>query len=200
MLNTKGGVIERLSQVFAWVGGAIILGSAVLVTLDVIGRNVFNATVFESLEMSVYGYAIAVAFAFSYALTTKIHIRIDVVITRLPVGLRAVLDVLAMAALLGTAVVFAYYGWEMFNTAMRMQARSASDLQVLLAIPQGIWAVGLTWFAFVAGVYFLRGLYLLARWRLNDVQSVMGIEDGIKEVLEESREGLAAAEITEIKQ
>lgn len=121
-------------------------------------------------------------------------------ITRLPPGLRAVLDVVAMAALLGTALVFAYYGWEMFNTAMRMKARSASDLQVLLAVPQGIWAVGLTWFAIVAGIYFLRGLYLLARWRISDVQAVMGIDDGIKEALEESREGLAAAETLEIRQ
>jgi TRAP-type C4-dicarboxylate transport system permease small subunit len=197
MNSVKEGVIERLSRYLSWAGGAIILASAVLVTLDVLGRNIFNATLFESLELSVYGYAIAVAFAFSFALTAKTHIRIDVVLVRLPVKLRAVLDVFAMLALFCLAVVFAYYGWEMFRTAMRMNARSASDLQVLLAIPQGIWALGLTWFAFVAGVYLLRGLVMLVRGKIHDVQALMGIEDGIKEALEESREGLAASAILE---
>ena len=197
MNPVKEGVIERLSRYLSWAGGAIILASAVLVTLDVLGRNLLNETYFESLELSVYGYAIAVAFAFSFALTSKTHIRIDVVLVRLPVKLRATLDVVAMLALFGLAAVFAYYGWEMFRTAMRMNARSASDLQVLLAIPQGIWAAGLTWFAFVAGIYLIRGIVMLARGRIQDVQALMGIEDGIKEALEESREGLAASEMLE---
>ena len=200
MKQPNEGLIERLSRRLSWVGGGIILASAVLVTFDVLGRNLFNVTAFESLELSVYGYAIAVAFAFSFALTAKTHIRIDVLVVRLPVKMRAVLDVIAMLALFGLALVFAWYGWEMFRTAMRMNARSASDLQILLAIPQGIWALGLTWFAFVAGIYSLRGIVLLARGRMQEVQAVMGIEDGIKEALEESREGLVAAEIVEIKQ
>lgn len=197
MNSVKEGVIERLSRYLSWAGGAIILASAVLVTLDVLGRNIFNATLFESLELSVYGYAIAVAFAFPFALTSKTHIRIDVLLVRLPVVLRAVLDVVAMLALFGLALVFAYYGWEMFRTAMRMNARSASDLQILLAIPQGIWATGLTWFALVAGIYSLRGLYFLGRGRVGDVQAAMGIADGVKDALEESREAIAAAEMLE---
>jgi len=197
MNSVKEGVIERLSRYLAWAGGAIILASAVLVTLDVLGRNIFNATLFESLELSVYGYAIAVAFAFPFALTSKTHIRIDVLLVRLPAVLRAVLDVVAMLALFGLALVFAYYGWEMFRTAMRMNARSASDLQVLLAIPQGIWATGLTWFALVAGIYSLRGLYFIGRGRFGDVQAAMGIADGIKDALEESREAIAASEMLE---
>lgn len=197
MNSVKEGVIERLSRYLAWAGGAVILASAVLVTLDVLGRNIFNATLFESLELSVYGYAIAVAFAFPFALTSKTHIRIDVLLVRLPTVLRAVLDVVAMLALFGLALVFAYYGWEMFRTAMRMNARSASDLQVLLAIPQGIWATGLTWFALVAGIYSLRGLYFIGRGRFSDVQAAMGIADGIKDALEESREAIAASEMLE---
>jgi len=197
MTERKEGLVEGLSRRLSWLGGAIILASAVLVSLDVLGRNLFNVTAFESLELSTYGYAIAVAFAFSYALTAKTHIRIDVVVVRLPLPLRAVLDVTAMLALLAVALVLAYYGWEMFNLAMRMKARSASDLQIQLAIPQGIWAVGLTWFAFVAGIYSLRGLWLLARGRFKEVQAAMGIDDGIKEALDESREGLAASAMLE---
>ncbi len=43
-------VCARISRWFAWGGGALILASAVPITLDVMFRNLTKSTFFESFE------------------------------------------------------------------------------------------------------------------------------------------------------
>ena len=62
-----------------WAAGSALLFCAVLVTLDVFARNLFNDIFFESYDITICWYAVTVAFSFSFALTTKTHIRIDVI-------------------------------------------------------------------------------------------------------------------------
>lgn len=105
--QSREGILERLARIFAWIAGGLILACAVLVTLDVIGRELFNDNFFESFEITIYTYAVTVAFSFAFALTTKTHIRIDVIYGRLPSVYRAVLDVVAVVMLAGLAVMLA---------------------------------------------------------------------------------------------
>lgn len=178
----REGVLERLSRYLAWAAGGAILFCAVLVTFDVFARNFFNDNLFESFEITIYLYAVTVAFSFSFALTTKTHIRIDVIYARFPRIGRAVLDIIALAMLTALAVIFAYYAWSLTQESYRLPgpgtlgAVSASDLAVPLVIPQSVWALGLTWFAFVCVVYLLRGVYSFARGDLAAVTALIGIE------------------------
>ena len=109
--ENREGILERLARVLVWIAGGLILACAVLVTLDVFAREFFNDNFFESFEITIYTYAVTVAFSFAFALTSKTHIRIDVIYGRLPSAQRALLDIAAMSMLAGLAVVLAFYAW-----------------------------------------------------------------------------------------
>ena len=178
----REGVLERLSRFFAWISGGAILFCAVLVTLDVFARNVFNDNLFESFEITIYLYAVTVAFSFSFALTTKTHIRIDVVYARFPKIGRAILDLIALAMLTVLSVILAFYAWSLTIESYGLPgpgnwgAVSVSDLAVPLVLPQSFWALGLTWFAFICVIYMLRGLYSFGRGDLAAVTALIGLE------------------------
>lgn len=176
----REGILERISRFLAWSAGGAILFCAGLVTLDVFARNFFNDNLFESFEITIYIYAATVAFSFSFALTTKTHIRIDVIYGRFPKAGRAILDVIAMAMLTALAVLMAYFAWsltqESFGLPGKWGAVSASDLLVPLVIPQSVWSLGLTWFALICVVYLVRGFYSLLRRDFAAVTALIGVE------------------------
>ena len=87
---------SRVSRWFAWGGGALILGSATLITLDVIFRNLVKSTYFESFELSGYAFAISTSFGLAYAFFSKAHIRIEVLYNFLPKKARAWFDVVSV--------------------------------------------------------------------------------------------------------
>jgi TRAP-type C4-dicarboxylate transport system permease small subunit len=199
MDTVREGVLERMSRYLAWAAGGGILFCAVLVTLDVFVRNVFNDNFFESFEITIYLYAITVAFSFSFALVTKTHIRIDVVYARFPPVWRAVLDIIAITVLTVMASLMSYYAWSLSIESFKLPgpgdlgAVSASDMSVPLVIPQSLWALGLTWFALVCIVYLFRSLYSFSRRDIATVTRLIGVEQRggeaeLQEVLELSKE------------
>ena len=178
----REGILERLSRYFAWASGGAILFCAVLVSLDVFARNVFNDNLFESFEITIYFYAVTVAFSFSFALTTKTHIRIDVIYARFPKIGRAILDLIALGMLTMLSVILAFYAWSLTIESFGLPgpgnwgAVSVSDLAVPLVLPQSFWALGLSWFAFVCVIYMLRGLYSFGRGDLAALTALIGLD------------------------
>lgn len=168
-------LVARVSRWFAWGGGALILASAVVITLDVIVRAVFNSTYFESFELSGYAFAIATSFGLAYALVSKAHIRIEVVYTRLGLKSRAILDVFAFSSLSAISLVLAYWCLQTVLQNGEMGARSNSTLAVPLAIPQAAWFFGLGWFAVVSTVFAICGAAWLVRGRIAKVHQTLGV-------------------------
>lgn len=83
MYQTLLSCLFRLSQFAVWLGGAMMLVSAVMVSTDVIARKILGITMGGSDEISGYLFAIATAFAFPYALLHRANVRIDVAYMRL---------------------------------------------------------------------------------------------------------------------
>jgi TRAP-type C4-dicarboxylate transport system permease small subunit len=178
MLSALGAI----SLVIAWAGGALMLGSAVLIGLDVIARNAFAAAPFASMELSRYAFAAAIAFGMAHALVQRAHIRIDILHRLLPRALHAPLDALALACMAPAATVFAWFAWDVARESARLGAVSNSPLAVPLVVPQAVWASGFTWFAIVAWVLLLAALWALIRGRPDDVATVGGMP-GVTEEL-----------------
>ncbi|MFN0159822.1 MAG: TRAP transporter small permease subunit [Burkholderiales bacterium] len=168
-MNVAQGVLSRVSRWFAWGGGALILASAVLITLDVIFRNLFKSTRFESFELSGYAFAISTAFGFAFAFFSKAHIRIEVAYNFLPRPLRALLDVLSVAVLAGIAGTLLYWCAQVVLQNAASGAKTNSTLGLAIAVPQSIWLLGLAWFALSVAV-----VALLSAWRLlrGDVEAI----------------------------
>lgn len=184
-MNPLLSACNRVSRVFAWAGGALLLCSAALISLDVIFRSLFKATLFESFELSTYAFAIATAFGLSYALFSRAHIRIEVAYNLLPLKARAVLDVGAYVLLAAVACVLLY--WCAMGVLGNAQsgARSNSSLAVPLVLPQGLWLAGIAWFALVAVLSAGVGAWTLLRHGAGPANRLLGVAS-LKEEIEAS--------------
>jgi len=187
-MNTSVQFVTAVSRFLARLGGALILICAFLVSLDVVFRNVFKLAIFESYELTGYGIALATAFGLSWALVTKAHIRIEVIYNLLGVKPRAYLDICALAALSVVATVLVYYGALVALDNWELGASSNSTLHVPLAIPQGLWLLGLFWFAVCASVLLVVAVSAVAHNQHQQVQEMFGIAT-VSEEGEASMEG-----------
>jgi TRAP-type C4-dicarboxylate transport system permease small subunit len=172
----------RGSQLLAWCGGALMLLSAALITLDVFVRNLFASTFFESFELSTYALAATVSFGMAYALTTKAHIRIEVLYTLLPPPVRRALDVLAISSLLAVSLFLTWFGFQTVADSWALGARSNSAMSVPLAVPQAIWVAGLAWFCVTCVVLAARTFVHLARGQADAVEREVGIASLAEEI------------------
>lgn len=165
----------RISRWFAWGGGALILASAALITLDVMFRNLTKSTFFESFELSGYAFAISTSFGLAFAFFSKAHIRIEVVYNLLPRTARAWLDVLSVLTLAVIAVVLAYWCTHTMWQNAVSGARSNSTLGLRIAIPQAIWLAGLLWFAVVVTATGVVALLRMLTGRADAVAAELGV-------------------------
>jgi len=164
-----------VSRWLAWLGGAALLLSAGLISLDVVFRALWKVTYFESFELSTYAFAIAVAMGMSYAMVTRAHIRIELLYAVLPEKWRAWLDVWSYIGLSVVSVVLLYWCTQTVLGNWQSGARSNSSLSLPLVWPQGIWLLGLAWLALLSTLYAVYGLVACLRGRTADTRRMLGM-------------------------
>ncbi|RMH48941.1 MAG: hypothetical protein D6686_09380 [Alphaproteobacteria bacterium] len=86
------------------------------------------------------------------------------------------LDVAALAALAVTAAGMAWQGWRVTGASLALGARPNATLDIPLALPQAVWAAGLSWFAAVAVLMALAALARLIRGRWAEIGRMAGID------------------------
>ncbi len=186
---------QRVSRVLAWIAGALILfGCSGLITLDVITRMIFRRGVVESFELSGYAFAAAIGFGLAFTATSKANVRVDILLSLLPPGLRRCCDVIAALSLSVIALALAWYGWRTLDQSITMHAKSVSTLQVPMAIPQGIWWVGIFWFACVAVLLPLQAMVRLLRRDRAGFDALIGSPQKSDEI---AQAGISTAPVQE---
>lgn len=180
-LSTSGALnrlIAGLSRWSARIAGLVILASAALVSTEVLVRNLPDGVRpdlhLHSFDLTNFGFAGAVAFGFSHALISRAHIRIDIIYALFPLWSRAVLDAAALVLLTVTASIMAWQAWDVVAESMRLGAMPNSTLRLPMAVPQLIWAAGITWFAVVAALLSAQAMLLLASGRPATLHAMAG--------------------------
>ena len=176
-----------------WVGGALLLASAVLVSVDVIVRKVFVLSLGGADELSGYAFAIGVAWAFPFALLRRANVRIDALYQHLPARACAFLDIVALAALAVFVTVLTRYAWEVAAASWKLGALSNSALKMPLWIPQGLWFAGLALFFVTTALLTLRAALALAAGDLATVRRLAGARTIEEEAAEEAAYGKSLA-------
>jgi TRAP-type C4-dicarboxylate transport system permease small subunit len=142
-------LVAAISLWMARIGGLMLVGSSVVITMEILARKVIHIPFSIGTELSSYALAIAASWSFSYALLNRAHVRIDVVRNWTPPAVRFGLDVLALGSLGAVAIILAWFAWDTVDTSWTLGARENTSLGTLLVVPQGLWFLGLIWFAFV---------------------------------------------------
>lgn len=170
------------SRWLAWFGGLALLLSAALISLDVVFRAIWKINYFESFELSTYAFAISTSMGMAYALVSKAHIRIELVYVKLSPKWRAWLDVWAYLGFAVVSVVLFYWCARTVMNNLDTGARSNTSLAVLLAMPQGLWLLGLAWLALVATLFAAFGLIKVLTGRAEETHAKLGMATLLEEI------------------
>ena len=181
-LDGLGGLLRGVSHVLALAVGWVLVLLSVTIVVEVFGRKLFAMSLQGVDEYGGYVLAIGSAVGFSLALFHKAHIRIDVVIRYLPVSVRAVADLVALAVLAFVAFELTFTAINVAMQSHAMQAQAVSPLRTPLDVPQGLWAAAFALFALSVIVVFLRTAVAVAQRDWATVEREAGLANIDEEV------------------
>ncbi len=180
--------LNGLATRLVWLSGGLLILASFMVTIDVICRKIFGISLGGADEITGYVFGIGIMFSLSYAILHRANIRIDAAYQHMPIWLRAILDWIGLALLVGFIAFIAYRGYFLVADTYQYGSRSITPLRTPLAIPQTPWLIGMG-FAVVTGVVLLlAGLAGLLQRNWRYVCKLMGIPT-IDEQIEEETEG-----------
>ena len=178
--------LDRIALRLVWLGGALLIMAAVIVTVDVILRKIFNISMAGSDELSGYAFGVATTLSLSYALIHRSNIRVDALYQHLPSKLCAILDIIGNILLIAFVSYVAWRGFLMLADTWSNGSRSISPLRTPLAIPQTIWFAGLLLCVITGTTIILRSLIHLAKRDWQSINQSLGIKSVDDQIEEES--------------
>ncbi len=136
------GIIDRLSEALALVGGVVVLLVTLMITYAVVARKVFNAPLGLSLEISNYAVIAIVFLPLAWIQAQKRHVSVDLITSRLSPRKQTILDIFASVLCFVFCALLAWKSGELAWNSYEMGLRSATTLRVPLFIPQAIVPIG----------------------------------------------------------
>lgn len=191
-LDRALALAHRGSAAAAVAGGALLIASAMLVSVEVVLRRCCSITLGGADELSGYTLAISSTWSFAFVLLNRGNVRIDVLYQHLPRRLAALCDLLAMGALLGFGGLVAWHGAGVLAQSWRLDAHSNSALGVPLVWPQLLWWSGYAWFMACGLLLSARGLWAFVAGDWDTVNRLMGartVEEDAADELQTARAG-----------
>lgn len=139
---------NRLTLVTADIAAALVLFMAVAIGIDVFLRYVFGAPTIWINEASRYGLLMVTFLGLAYTLREKAHIKVDVLINRLPRKAQDWMNVINSIVFLVFTGILSYLTWGLFWGSVEKGSTSTSLWNPLIApwqvfIPLGLAIIGL---------------------------------------------------------
>jgi len=121
-------VIQRLTLSLCFVGMFLLIPMMLLTTGDVVVRAVWGRHIPGTVELSSYMLAAFILLGVAYTHQVKGHVRVSMLVSRLPERAGLILDLITTLLSLFIIAILAYQGWE-----VGLEERTVSDI---LRIPQ----------------------------------------------------------------
>ncbi len=195
VLDRAWAAVAAVARVAIVLGGAMLFVAAGVVTAEVVLRKGLGALfgwsfVFSgSDEISAYLFAVGTTWSMTHVLVMRGHVRIDALYGKFGPRTRAVLDFLALLALLVFVSALLERSWNVAYTSISDEIRSNTPLRIPLAWAQVPWFGGIALFALALVLSVLRTGIALAR---GDFAAATGIAGAVTqdEEIESELEGL----------
>jgi len=162
-LRAASGLLRGL----AFVGGLMGLAAgwcfvlcAFFIAFEVLARSIFRFSTQSTTEITGYMLAFGLSWGLAHALSTRSHVRIDMLINRLPLRARVPLHLLSLALLAVFVGFLAKGAWDLVDESLLFGATDISLLRTPLAIPQGLWAAGIIVFLLLILAMLIENLLL----------------------------------------
>ena len=153
--------LDKTVLALAFTAGTAVFALAFLIVTDIVARRLFAFSLQGTDELGGYALAMVGSLGFAFVLAERGFTRIDLTVRLLPRPLRNLLHVIAYLTLAGVAAFFASQAIFELQETWLFDTHANTPLQTPLWIPQGLWALGMSLFAFAAAIHALRSLILL---------------------------------------
>lgn len=152
---------EHIAAALALVAGVAVAVLAALISIDIIGRDFFGASIQGTDEIGGYVLAFVGSLGMALTLLRRGHPRIEIFFRFFPQVMRDGLHALAQLAMAGFAVFMAWHAWGELQTTLRFGSITNTPLQTPLWVPQLVWLTGMIFFALTACLTTVHALVLL---------------------------------------
>lgn len=187
-LGSARAAIERVGDVMNAAAGWLLILCALLISADVLARDLIGVSLGATLEISSYVLAVSIAWGLARALSERQHVRIDVAVSRAPLRLRQYLHLAALAAMLIWCGFLAYGALALVAESHDFDAHDRSSLGIPMVLPQGAWAFGIAIFLLLLVLLLAEIVTAIVRGQASHVERLMGP----RTLQEEAREALDA--------
>jgi TRAP-type C4-dicarboxylate transport system permease small subunit len=126
--NTLRHVVQRVSFWLCFGGMFFLLPMMFLTTADVVARALWSSPIVGALEMCSFMLAIFVLMSLAYTQQTKGHVKVSMVVSRLPERWQLILGIFTTVLSLFVMALMAWQGW-----ALGIREKAVTDM---LRIPQ----------------------------------------------------------------
>ena len=165
--------VAAIGTLMGYLAGWGFILCAGFITFDVIARRFFGFSSQATTELTGYALAFGISFALAHALSTRAHIRIDVLINHLPERLRVPMHLVSLAALALFMGFIAKGAYDLVDESVLFGATDISLLRTPLWIPQGLWALGIGVFLLLIVLLFVESLLLLLAGRARAAEVLL---------------------------
>lgn len=176
---------EKIENILGSIFGLMFLFLVVLVSVETIGRKVFNFSIQGADELGGYALAIGSTLSFSLALLGRNHIRVDVLHEKFGPRLQAFMNWLSIVSLAAFAIFMAWVAQKVIMDTMAYGSTAQTPWATPLVYPQGIWLAGLTVFALIALGFAIRATKLLLTGQLTELNEDYQPKSAKEELQEE---------------
>ena len=176
---------EKIENILGSIFGLMFLFLVVLVSVETIGRKVFNFSIQGADELGGYALAIGSTLSFSLALLGRNHIRVDVLHEKFGPRLQAFMNWLSIVSLAAFGIFMAWVAQKVIMDTMAYGSTAQTPWATPLVYPQGIWLAGLTVFALVALGFAIRATKLLFTGQVAELNEDFQPKSAKEELQEE---------------
>lgn len=164
ILKKTAKIIDIASDIAGYMGAVAVLASAIILTLEVLSRYLFNTPTIWEIEASVFLLIFAGFVGAAYGLKHEAHINIELLTVRLNPRSRLFLSIITSVVSLLFCLAVVYRAWPMWWEAYELGWRSESLWGPPLWIPYLFLPVGFTLLSFQYAVYIAN---LMAKLRTS---------------------------------
>jgi TRAP-type C4-dicarboxylate transport system permease small subunit len=136
---------------------------------------------------------IGIAWGLAGALEARTHVRIDILIQKVPPQYRGYLHWVALATLAVFAGFLVYGAWHTTIESWEFKATDNSLLKTPLIIPQGLWLIGTGVFGIMAVLRVLEVALLLPSGDIDAIEHLTGPRSYVEEA-EEALDAIGSAQ------
>ena len=148
--------VRPISAVIQGLGAGVLTVMMLLTASDVTLRQ-FKFPIMGTIDITAFLMAILVSFGLAYCTIRKGHVKVDLIVERLPIRVQAIIDTITTLLSLGLCTLIT---WQSFVNMVSVYTSGATSwpLNIIVFPFAGLVAFGFAWFAVVLLADFLNAI------------------------------------------